>query len=124
MTDRSTVPAPGSAARPAPSAAALEHYARARERLRASGAADEEVARLDEKLGDLRVVSGAYAPAQQDFWAVLGWVRDRYGLHYYGLAARNGDMALTGGTIAHVHVHVIVGDPEGEIVRFKLSQPR
>jgi ATP adenylyltransferase len=63
-------------------------------------------------------------PAQRDFWSTLGWVRQRYGLSYYGLGARNGDMALTGGTIAHVHVHVIVGDPDGEIVRFKLSQPR
>jgi diadenosine tetraphosphate (Ap4A) HIT family hydrolase len=59
--------------------------------------------------------------AQQDFWAALCWVRDQHGLTYYGLGARNGDCRYTGGTIAHLHVHVIVGDPEGGPVRFKVS---
>ena len=45
-----------------------------------------------------------------DFWAALAWVRTTYGLTYYGLAARNGDCAFTGGTIRHVHVHVLQGD--------------
>jgi ATP adenylyltransferase len=60
-------------------------------------------------------------PAQQDFWAALRWVRDTHGLAYYGLGARNGDCRYTGGTIAHVHVHVIVGDPAAGPVRFKVS---
>jgi ATP adenylyltransferase len=64
------------------------------------------------------------APAQRDFWSTLDWVRQTYGLSYYGLGARNGDPRFTGGTIAHVHVHVIVGDPDGEPVRFKVSSPR
>jgi diadenosine tetraphosphate (Ap4A) HIT family hydrolase len=74
-----------------------------------------------EHVTDLLDLSG---PAQRDFWAALGWIRERYRLSYYGLGARNGDMQLTGGTIAHVHVHVIVGDPDGEAVRFKVSSPR
>jgi ATP adenylyltransferase len=72
----------------------------------------------DEHVTDLLDLS---EPARQDFWAVLGWVRDRYGLAYYGLGARNGDCRYTGGTIAHVHVHVIVGDPDAGPVRFKVS---
>jgi ATP adenylyltransferase len=61
--------------------------------------------------------------ARQDFWAALGWIREHHGLTYYGLGARNGDCRYTGGTIAHVHVHVIVGDPAGPPVRFKVSSP-
>lgn len=32
---------------------------------------------------------------QRDFWAALRWVRDEYGLAYYGLGARNGDPRST-----------------------------
>ncbi len=52
------------------------------------------------------------AETQQDFWTVLGMVRDRYGLRYYGLGVRNGDCRFTGATIRHVHAHVMVGDAE------------
>jgi ATP adenylyltransferase len=64
------------------------------------------------------------AEALADFWTALADVRRHYGLDYYGLGARNGDFRCTGGTIAHVHVHVIVGDvddPEHQPVRLKLS---
>jgi ATP adenylyltransferase len=68
------------------------------------------------------------AEAQADYWSVLGWVRDHLNLEYYGLAARNGDCRYTGGTISHVHVHVLVGDvedPEHQPVRVRLSsRPR
>jgi diadenosine tetraphosphate (Ap4A) HIT family hydrolase len=75
----------------------------------------------DEHVTDLLDLSAA---AQADFWAALGWVRDHYSLTYYGLGSRNGDCRYTGGTIYHVHVHVIVGDvadPGHEPVRLKLS---
>jgi ATP adenylyltransferase len=72
----------------------------------------------DAHVTDLLDLSDA---AQQDFWVALRWVRDRYHLTYYGLGARNGECRHTGGTIAHVHVHVIVGDPAGGPVRFKVS---
>ena len=71
-----------------------------------------------EHVTDLLDLSGA---AQADFWTALGWVRDHHGLTYYGLGARNGECTYTGGTIAHVHVHVIVGDPGQGPVRFKVS---
>ncbi len=62
--------------------------------------------------------------AQQDFWAALAWVKDHCGLSFYGLAARNGDSEYTGGTVRHLHVHVLQGDvddPEHQGVRAKLS---
>ncbi len=50
--------------------------------------------------------------ALADFWAALRQVRERYGLDYYGLGVRNGNCSFTGATIAHVHAHVLVGDPD------------
>ena len=77
----------------------------------------------DEHVEDLLDLS---EPARAGFWPALRWVRDEYGLTYYGLAARNGDCRFTGGTIHHVHVHVIVGDvhdPAHRRVRFTRSSP-
>jgi ATP adenylyltransferase len=51
---------------------------------------------------------------QADFWTALGWVREHYGLRYYGLGVRNGDCRYSGATIRHVHAHVLVGDPDAE----------
>ncbi|MCE0537240.1 HIT family protein [Kineosporia rhizophila] len=60
--------------------------------------------------------------ALADYWQVIRTLRERFGLTYYGLGVRCGDCAYTGGTIAHVHAHLIAGDPESEHpVRLKLS---
>lgn len=67
------------------------------------------------------------AETQRDFWSALAWVRDRHGLTHYGLGARNGDCECTGGSIRHLHVHVLVGDvddPRHEPVRMKFSSRR
>jgi diadenosine tetraphosphate (Ap4A) HIT family hydrolase len=75
----------------------------------------------DEHVVDMIDLSPA---AREDFWSALAWIRERYGLTYYGLAARNGDPRFTGGTIRHLHIHVVVGDvenPEFEPVRVRLS---
>jgi ATP adenylyltransferase len=59
-----------------------------------------------------------------DFWNALRLIRERFDLDYYGLGVRNGDCSFTGATIAHVHAHVLVGDPalEPEVpVRMKFS---
>src|ERR1700722_9918614 len=59
-----------------------------------------------------------------EFWQIGRQLRDLYHLDYYGLGARCGDCRFTGGTIAHVHVHLIVGDADNEDhipVRMKLS---
>ncbi len=61
---------------------------------------------------------------QRDFFVALSWLREHYGLRYYSLAARNGECEFTGGTIRHVHVHLIQGDvddPDHQPVRTKLS---
>jgi diadenosine tetraphosphate (Ap4A) HIT family hydrolase len=58
------------------------------------------------------------------FWQVGRQLRERYGLPFYGLGARCGDCRYTGGTIEHVHVHLVVGDVESaeySPVRLKLS---
>jgi ATP adenylyltransferase len=60
----------------------------------------------------------------EDMWPVLDWVHASMNLQHYGLAVRCGDCNFTGGTIEHVHVHLIVGDvqsPDHEPIRFKLS---
>jgi diadenosine tetraphosphate (Ap4A) HIT family hydrolase len=75
----------------------------------------------DEHVTDIADLS---AEAQQDFWVVLRWVKDHCGLSFYGLAARNGDCEYTGGTVRHVHIHVVQGDvdnPDHQPVRTRLS---
>ncbi len=47
-----------------------------------------------------------------DLAAVLAWHRSTYHPSGYGFAARNGDPALTGGTIRHLHFHLAEGDPD------------
>ncbi|AZS86050.1 HIT family protein [Streptomyces griseoviridis] len=49
-------------------------------------------------------------PARADLFEALRWVKDTYGLDHYGLGARNGDSRFTGGTIRHLHLHVLVGE--------------
>jgi ATP adenylyltransferase len=49
--------------------------------------------------------------SRADFWTSLALIRERFGLDHYGLGVRNGNCSFTGATIAHVHAHVLVGDP-------------
>jgi diadenosine tetraphosphate (Ap4A) HIT family hydrolase len=75
----------------------------------------------NEHVTDLADLSPA---AQQDFWNALRWVRDHFGLTFYGMAVRNGLSEYTGGTVRHVHVHIIQGDvenPDHQPVRTRLS---
>lgn len=74
-----------------------------------------------EHVADLVDLSPA---AQADLWPTLAWARERYQLDYYGLGARNGDPRYTGGTVEHLHLHLLVGDvedPAHQPVRLKLS---
>lgn len=52
------------------------------------------------------------AESRADFWEVLAYTKDHYGLDHYGLGVRNGDCRYTGGTIRHLHVHVLTGQGE------------
>jgi ATP adenylyltransferase len=54
----------------------------------------------------------------------MSWARSNFQMTYWGLASRNGDPAFTGGTVRHVHLHMLVGDPdkaETTPLRVKLS---
>jgi tetratricopeptide (TPR) repeat protein len=53
-------------------AAALEDYAMARAHVSSGGAGTAAFSRLDEKMGDLRLLTGAYAQAQEDFARARG----------------------------------------------------
>jgi ATP adenylyltransferase len=60
--------------------------------------------------------------SQHDFWNVLAMVRDKFDLKHYGLGIRNGDCRFTGATVAHIHAHVLVGDPtSADEIRMRLS---
>lgn len=72
----------------------------------------------DEHVTDLADLSPA---VQQDFWRALAWIRATHELTHYGLATRNGRSEYTGGTIRHVHVHILQGAPDDEPVRVRLS---
>jgi ATP adenylyltransferase len=62
-------------------------------------------------------------PAQLEFFQALRWTRTHYALTHYGLGVRNGDCRHTGGTIRHLHAHLLVGDPAPQAppVRFRMS---
>lgn len=61
------------------------------------------------------------------FWEILDQVADSYGgTEYYVMGIRNGDMRYTAGTIAHLHIQFLVGDPNntGEPLKlFASSRP-
>ncbi|MFE3186561.1 HIT family protein [Streptomyces violascens] len=62
--------------------------------------------------------------ARTDLWVALDRARQAHGLDFYGLGVRCGDCRFTGGTIAHLHIHVIAGDvddPGHQPVSLKLS---
>lgn len=75
----------------------------------------------DEHVEDMADLS---PESQLDFWTAVRWVKATHNLTHYGLVARNGDCAFTGGTIRHLHVHIVQGDVENSeftAIRVKLS---
>jgi len=62
--------------------------------------------------------------AQAEFLPTIAQVEQHYNLGSFAVAMRAGDMHLNGGTVEHIHAHVIVGDtddPNHQPVRFKVS---
>ncbi len=62
--------------------------------------------------------------AKTDFGLTISWVIRNFGLDYGALGMRFGDMSRTGGSVAHLHAHIKVGDvdaPDHQPVRFKMS---
>ncbi len=61
---------------------------------------------------------------QQDFGNAVNAAIAKFGLEYGALGMRFGDMSRTGGSVAHLHAHIKVGDvdnPDHQPVRFKMS---
>jgi diadenosine tetraphosphate (Ap4A) HIT family hydrolase len=59
-----------------------------------------------------------------DFLGVIKKVEKRFKLKSYAVTMRSGDMRYNGGSVEHLHAHIIVGDtgnPNHEPVRFKVS---
>ena len=62
--------------------------------------------------------------AQDEFIPLIARCEKAYDLKSYAVGIRSGDMRFNGGSIEHVHVHLVVGDtddPAHEAVRFKMS---
>lgn len=62
--------------------------------------------------------------AQSDFGRAISWIIDNYNLSFGALGMRFGEMWYTGGSVAHLHAQIKVGDidsPEFSPIRFKMS---
>jgi ATP adenylyltransferase len=62
--------------------------------------------------------------AQKEFLPLVSKCERKFKLTSYALAIRSGDMRRNGGSIEHLHVHIVVGNtdnPDHEPVRFKMS---
>lgn len=69
-------------------------------------------------------VSGLTASARAEFMEAVARVEREFKLASFAVAMRSGDMRYNGGSVEHLHGHVIVGDPQDpnpEPVRFKVS---
>lgn len=62
--------------------------------------------------------------AQAEFVPLIVRCELKFKLNSYALGMRAGDMRYNGGSIEHLHAHIVVGDtdePDYEPVRFKMS---
>ena len=62
--------------------------------------------------------------AQADFGQAISWIINNFNLTFGALGMRFGEMWYTGGSVAHLHAQVKVGDienPEFSPIRFKMS---
>lgn len=93
------------------------HWVIARNQFPYKGAKHHVLLVPSDHVTDLLDISAA---AKADFWPALELVQTKLELTDYSIGARCGDCAVTGGTIAHVHVHLVVGDGS-QPVSFKMS---
>lgn len=70
----------------------------------------------------VKSVSELSQPAQAEFLSVITKVEKKFGLKSYAVGMRSGDMHFNGGSVEHLHAHIVVGDSNAsESVRFKMS---
>lgn len=63
-------------------------------------------------------------PALHDLTDLIVSIEKKWGLTHYAVGIRSGDMHHTGGSVEHLHAHLVVGDTEADDhqpVRFKMS---
>lgn len=70
-------------------------------------------------------ILGKLSPAARaDMVETVVKIEAKWKLTHYAIGMRSGDMRHTGGTVEHLHAHIVVGDtlkPNHEPVRFKMS---
>jgi diadenosine tetraphosphate (Ap4A) HIT family hydrolase len=72
----------------------------------------------------VKTVSELPSAAQDEFLKVVARAEEHFGMTSYAVAMRSGDPRYNGGSVEHIHAHIIVGDteePAHEPVRFKVS---
>jgi len=70
------------------------------------------------------ILSKLSAAAQTEFFPLIKRCEEQYKLKSYAIGIRSGDMRYNGGSMEHLHVHLVVGDtdnPAHEPVRFKMT---
>jgi ATP adenylyltransferase len=72
----------------------------------------------------IKTLSELSKAAQEDFIPLISRCEEEFDLKSYAVGIRSGGMKKNGGSIEHLHVHIVVGDtdnPYHEVVRFKMS---
>lgn len=72
----------------------------------------------------VRSVAGLSRVAQVDFLEVITYLEKKFNLTSYAIGMRNGDIRFNGGSVEHLHAHLVVGDVDSanhEPIRFKMS---
>lgn len=73
----------------------------------------------------IKTLSELTPAAQAEFLPLISQLEKVYKLTSYAIGIRSGDMRYNGGSVEHLHAHLIVADPgyKGpESVRFRMSQ--
>lgn len=72
----------------------------------------------------VKTISELPTESMSEFLALVAACENKYKLASYAVGIRSGDMRLNGGSIEHLHAHLVVGDtnnPDHRPVRFKMS---
>jgi len=72
----------------------------------------------------IKTISELDKQAMNQLLALVSKYEKKYKLDSYAIVIRSGDMRYNGGSMEHLHVHLVVGDtddPNHEPVRYKLS---
>ncbi len=75
-------------------------------------------------LKHVKTLSELNSEALHDLTDTIVMIEKKWGLKSYAVISRSGDMRYNGGSVEHLHTHIVVGDvddPDPEPVRFKVS---